>query len=233
MTPGKRTPWRVCRHLGRPMIGLGNPNGRGDHGVAVVTLVGVTIPPDQPYTVPIIVPGPPAPPRPPSPEPPPAARRPGWVVPVIVTMAILVVASLGSVAYLVAANRRSGAAPAAVAPPMTTAALSPPAAKFDVAGTLFVAKAEKDGTGCKGSGGFSDIYEGAQVVVTDPAGTVVGVGVVSAGIPGESGTTCTFLFSADDVPAGKGFYGIKIGNRPVRQMGEAELHQRLDLSLGL
>ena len=84
------------------------------------------------------------------------------------------------------------------------------------------------GGACTGAGGFSDIGEGAQVVVSDDTGHTLTIVHLGAG----SGTiiTCSFPFTAT-VPAGKGFYGISVSHRGVVKFSEAEVPSAA-LSLG-
>jgi hypothetical protein len=67
-----------------------------------------------------------------------------------------------------------------------------------------------DGGSCHGIGGWNDIMAGAQVTVTDAAGSTVAITQLSEGI----GTTdsCDFDWSAQ-VPAGAKFYGVEVAHR--------------------
>lgn len=67
---------------------------------------------------------------------------------------------------------------------------------------------------------FDDVKAGAQVTVTDAAGTVVGIGKLGDGAAASEsdGATsgnlrypCEFTFDVAGVPAGKRFYGVKVG----------------------
>jgi hypothetical protein len=92
-----------------------------------------------------------------------------------------------------------------------------------------------NGNGCKGSGGYADIAPGATVVVTDPHGTTIGVGVLTGGHyrinegGQEDAYICDFDFDLS-VPA-QDFYGIAIGHRDPIQIPAAEAPD-VELTLG-
>lgn len=88
------------------------------------------------------------------------------------------------------------------------------------------------------STGFADVAAGAQVVVTDPTGKVVGTGVLGAGATevnpklGTPAKICTFPFTITGVPTGLGTYGIEVTHRGVLQYREADLAGPVVLELG-
>jgi hypothetical protein len=84
---------------------------------------------------------------------------------------------------------------------------------------------------CSGSGGYRDIQAGAQVVVTDAAGTVVAVGSLSVGIA-ETFMICRFGFGVAGVPAGRGFYGVEVTHRGQVRYAEADLKSPIEVTLG-
>jgi hypothetical protein len=83
---------------------------------------------------------------------------------------------------------------------------------------------------CRGSGGYDDIHQGAQVTVTDPDGTVLAIGSLGPGrITGLGlGDSCRFQFSIGDVPAGHGLYGIQVTHRGTVVYEESRLDSVLD-----
>lgn len=91
--------------------------------------------------------------------------------------------------------------------------------------------------GCWGRGGYDDIRQGAQVVVTDNAGETVAVGKLAAGQPQKDpadasrATSCTFGFTVS-APAGRGFYGVEVSHRGRSQYAEKDLERPLELTLG-
>lgn len=195
-------------------------------------------------TQPPIVPGQPQPQVDPygplawMPTPPPAPKRPGWVVPMISALLAMVVV-LGATAIWFAMRSRPVALsatapsrPATTAPPATTRAAT------DLVFGLFALFDDKagwkEGGTCKGTGGFSDIQDGAQVKVTGPTGEVLGLGELKLGAPHALGArvACVYGFSVAKVPTGKGFYGIEISHRGVVQYPESEVFSG-DLSLTL
>lgn len=119
-------------------------------------------------------------------------RRPSWLAPAIAVVATLAVVAGGYVLWQVLFS-----------------------GSFDAEGTVALksntsitaAALSKE---CEGTGGFSDLREGAQVTVTDAAGSVVAIGALQAGASPLVGT-CVFPFTIKDVPGGSGFYGVQVG----------------------
>ncbi len=86
------------------------------------------------------------------------------------------------------------------------------------------------GNSCRGSGGYDDLREGAQVVVTDATGKSIGIGTLGTGVSNTN--ICTWEFSVT-VPAGGGIYGVEVSHRGKLQYSEADLAGRpLKLSIG-
>lgn len=139
--------------------------------------------------------------------------------------------ALALIAALVAAYALSGrdrADPEPAAPPATTA----------ISGSLELTLPHftwsNSTNTCWGDGGFSDIREGAQVVVSDAAGAVIAVSALSAGLPSVAGgraTSCTFGITVTNVPSGRTFYGVEVSHRGVVRFAEVDLG-RVALSLG-
>jgi len=73
---------------------------------------------------------------------------------------------------------------------------------------------------CAGSGGYSDIQAGAEVVISDDNGATLAITHLTGG-SGLS-TSCEFSI-ATKVPAGKGFYGVTVSHRGTVKMSEAEV----------
>lgn len=90
-------------------------------------------------------------------------------------------------------------------------------ATLDVLGQIrltggFVVDSENDRT-CRGVSGYSDIGQGAPVVIHDETGKVVGVGQLAPGTASDAaGSACVFGFDVQDVPDGK-FFGIEVSHR--------------------
>lgn len=103
---------------------------------------------------------------------------------------------------------------------------------FDASGTIKLLATSSDPLGgtCSGSGGYDDISEGAQVVVTDAESKRVAIGRLNRGEPGQY-QTCSFPFVVKDVPSGKGPYGIEVSNRGEVAFDEVTAGM-LSLSLG-
>lgn len=75
---------------------------------------------------------------------------------------------------------------------------------------------------------YADVKQGAQVVITDASGKVVGTGTLDAGVadPISDGQTagnarypCDFTFTASNLPGGGSFYGIKVGTHSQQVPG--------------
>lgn len=94
------------------------------------------------------------------------------------------------------------------------------------------ANPERVGKPCVAGGGYADI-NGAQVVVTDPAGKTIATSQLpSSGILRDAnGFMCEFAFSVD-VPGGHDFYGIEVSHRGRLQYSEGQLKSG-DLALVL
>ena len=89
---------------------------------------------------------------------------------------------------------------------------------------------------CAGKGGYEDLTPGAQVVVTDEAGAVIGSGQIVTGstrVVDEQYQlkACVLTFTVDDVPAGKKFYGVEVTHRGRLQYTEHDLQQTIQMSI--
>jgi hypothetical protein len=172
-------------------------------------------------------------------SPPSGPKRAAWVAPVIGVLVLAVVA-LGAVAgWALLRNRPSSQVPAAAttpAPPPTTNRTTKPPETFTVNGILTLIddsqhwKAPGD---CTGTGGFSDIQGGADVVISGPAGDALALTHLIGGFAKADGSrvVCNFIFQVLEVPPGKGIYTLTIGHRP-KKFTEDELQQQLALTLG-
>jgi len=66
------------------------------------------------------------------------------------------------------------------------------------------------GSGCEGTGGYSDLSPGAQVTLRDGDGKTLGSTALSEG--SGSSTSCTFTFSIPNIPEVP-FYAVEISHR--------------------
>lgn len=146
-------------------------------------------------------------------------RRP-WVIPMVVGLAVLLLAVGGTVTWILL---RPGAS----------------VGTFEVKGELTLDGGDRGiqpaDMGCAGASGYSDIAEGTAVTVSDATGTTVALGRLDHGRnDGSLGRQqCSFTFVVAGVPAGKGFYGVEVSHRGRVQYTEAELTSRpLKLTLG-
>lgn len=139
---------------------------------------------------------------------------------------------IAGVAVIVMALAGCGKGDAPAAPPTP--------ASMNITGTLTLrttsigtgsADLPTDGSPCYGTGGYSDIADGAQVTVTDAAGKVVGLGKLSAGA--YQTDSCVFPFTVSGVVSGSQFYGIEVTHRgAVRYQGAAVKSPALTLGDG-
>ncbi len=105
-----------------------------------------------------------------------------------------------------------------------------------VSGTLTVkgtypAVSTVDEITCTTGGGYTDIRQGTQVVVTDESARTIALGRLGYG-SWERREGCIFLFMVADIPAGQRFYGIEVGHRGRLQYTAAQLATPLALTIG-
>lgn len=120
-----------------------------------------------------------------------------------------------------------------------TAAAKPAAEALTVSGklTLKLPNFEWNPGTCTGRNALANVAQGAEVVVTDNAGTTVGLGKLGPGEPTLNpadqtrAESCAFMFAVGDVLAGKGFYGVEVAGHGRVQFPEAQLGERVDLEL--
>ncbi|MGW3667409.1 hypothetical protein [Streptomyces sp. NPDC005141] len=115
-----------------------------------------------------------------------------------------------------------------------TAEETKPPEPFDTDGTITLTDVGadlEDGEPCSGTGGYSDIDFGAQVNVTDAAGTLVATSSLGLGEKTEAG--CAFAFTVDEITPGSKFYTVEVSHRGGLTQTEAELRAGgLDFTLG-
>lgn len=91
---------------------------------------------------------------------------------------------------------------------------------------------DKNPLSCWGKGGYDDIREGAQVVVTDASGATVGIGRLATGQPSVSGdraTKCVFRWEVTGVPDGSSFYAVEVSHRGKLQYSRTEVVNPINL----
>ena len=114
----------------------------------------------------------------------------------------------------------------------TTNSPSTPAT-FTMVGTfsLYGTSSSIGGT-CHGSGGYSDIADGASVTVYDAAGKVDAIGAITKP-ESLGGLGCTFSVVVSDVPNGEKFYQVEITHRgKITVTADDAKAGRVALSLG-
>lgn len=110
-------------------------------------------------------------------------------------------------------------------------------AKFTVVGTIALSDTsdppsiQSTGSGCAGTGGYSDIAAGTEVVIADGSGATLAIGnvLVTTLI---SANQCDLAFSVTGVPSGKSFYGVTVSHRGTIQFTEAQLKAGPALTIG-
>ncbi len=100
-----------------------------------------------------------------------------------------------------------------------------------VHGRLDLVHAKTSWEKCVGQGGYSDIHEGAQVVISDATGKTIAIGQLKSGIA-VVGVKCSFYFTVEAVPGDEDFYGIEVSHRGRVQYSRAQLDELVILSLG-
>jgi hypothetical protein len=166
-------------------------------------------------------------------------RPPGWVVPLVSGLVVLALAAGGVAAWALTRPASSSALPVTVTPSTTIRMVTGPAIAskpFDASGTITLIDDDKHwkvGDQCEGTGGFSDIRGGADVVVSGPSGESLALASLIGGFSKQVGSrvVCNFIFMVLSVPPDKGIYTLTIGHRPKR-FTEAELREDISLSLG-
>jgi hypothetical protein len=74
---------------------------------------------------------------------------------------------------------------------------------------------------CHAIGGYDDIAEGTEVVISDDGGKTLAIGHLDSGSFDANGS-CAFSFTMT-VPAGKKFYGVTVSHRGTVKFPEAEV----------
>ncbi|MEV1245104.1 hypothetical protein [Nonomuraea sp. NPDC049750] len=157
------------------------------------------------------------------------------LVPAVAGVALVVLAAVAAVLIVVSpgteAERPTSLASQAAAPQASAPQALP--SLFSATGVLILKITPDsvefgDHPACSGKGGYSDIGQGTQVVVTDAAGKTVALGKLGTGLHEERG--CTFRF-AITVPPGGQFYGIEVSHRGRVQYAAYELDS-IELQLG-
>lgn len=154
---------------------------------------------------------------------------------------VIFAAGIG-VGYAIHGDAKTAAKPVAVVASAPSSTASSPSGSA-LSGTLtlgsgaFVWNNASDGsTPCVGYQGYSDIAEGAPVVITDQGGTVIATGQLdhgSATVGADNrGTSCTFTFEVKNVPD-KPFYGVTVSHRGTQTYSAEKAKGGLiSLSLG-
>jgi hypothetical protein len=109
----------------------------------------------------------------------------------------------------------------------------PEAKTFTLVGTFSLNGTSSTlGGECHGSGGYSEIADGASVTVYDAAGKVDAVGMITKP-QSLTGMGCAFSIVVSDVPNGEKFYQVEITHRgKVTVTADDAKAGRVSLSLG-
>lgn len=81
------------------------------------------------------------------------------------------------------------------------------------------------GDPCAGSGGYSDIRDGASVTVRDEDGTIIGTAALGGGIL-TGARVCRFLFRVPELPAAA-FYAVEVSHRGEQRYSREQLEERM------
>lgn len=76
-------------------------------------------------------------------------------------------------------------------------------------------------TSCSGTGGYSDIREGANVVVKDGTGTIIGTAALVSDPVRSSASRCAYTFTVPVKDAE--FYAVEVGRRGALTYSKAEI----------
>lgn len=164
------------------------------------------------------------------------APRRNRVALAISALAAALVAGLAAAFFLT----RQPASPSAVVDTPTTAAAaqttaaaaSPTASRpYVVTGSVsLISGFRETGSACAGEKSKSDITEGTRVSVLDASGTRIAEAKLG---PGQvDGLSCVFLFTVENVPAGKGTYRVAVANRKSHEYSEYDFRS-LPLNIAL
>lgn len=141
-----------------------------------------------------------------------------------------------TLALLAAACGGTAATTTAIEAPTTTASTTTTLPTETITGSIELQEgmlSPRDN--CSGQGGYDDLTEGAQVVVKDGDGNVIGTGRLDAGrsVEAIAGTMwfCTFDFSVE-VPADRPFYVIEVSHRGELTYSLADMQEN-DWTLSL
>lgn len=101
---------------------------------------------------------------------------------------------------------------------------------FVVSGTFTLKQIDGTiGLSCTGYDGYSDIGQGAQIVVRDDEDTKIALGSLGTGTTIEG--WCVFGFKIVDVPTSGTVYSVEISHRGQLSFSQSEAED-LDLTLG-
>lgn len=166
-------------------------------------------------------------------NPPTMPRQPRWKWIVVAAVAAVLFIG-GGVAVGLALAGRGGGSVAVEASPSSSWTPMQWGSSFTVNGSLVLADSggvqKLAGSVCQGTGGYDDIRQGTQVVVTDESGTVIATGELESGL--LVGGHCMFAFTVSSVPSGKSFYGVSVSHRGTLQYKQDQLQSGVQLSLG-
>lgn len=105
----------------------------------------------------------------------------------------------------------------------------PFAATHTITGTMTLTDSDNTNLGgtCAGSGGYSDMRSGTQVVVKDSSSRIIAQSSLQTGKPAEgkfAKVECVFPFTINDVPESD-FYLVSVGHRGEISHSHKELEQ--------
>ena len=86
-------------------------------------------------------------------------------------------------------------------------------------------------TKCEGQGQHADLTAGAQVLVRDARGKLLGVGELGAGVVNVEESSCSFALTVAKVPKEKSFYTLEVAHRGQNHYTEEKIQGPLKVNV--
>jgi Protein of unknown function (DUF2510) len=85
--------------------------------------------------------------------------------------------------------------------------------KTSVKGAFLLIDTETANADCVGQGGYSDISEGASVILTNQDNKILGSASLDAGTANKDSGSCIYLFTIPNVPKDQSQYAVEVSHR--------------------
>lgn len=102
-----------------------------------------------------------------------------------------------------------------------------------VIGLVGLTDADTATAGCVGAGGYSDITPGAEVILTNQSGKILGATGLSAGVAAVD--LCQYTFTIHNVPDDQAQYAVEVTHRGKVVKSKAEMQASnwtIELTIG-